>query len=187
LLRRQAQHTESTPLAALVFACLGRPGALMASRWRVTLLPCSSFPALPIAGASANGEIGPRGRHATYLHGYKQPPAGAFLVPTPAGPGGGGEVSGWWRQHVIRSAASPAPADPCPPATGPLQPSAANPFTSNIGSGQGTLPAALLPSSRLDTSSESKSGRRPSLTPAERDAKHLGARQCCFPVAATPM
>ncbi len=77
LLRRQATH-ESTPLAALVFACLGRGQGLYGQPDGDVTLCHEQFPALPIAGAFCNGEIGPVAG-TTYLHGYTA--SWGFLVP----------------------------------------------------------------------------------------------------------
>ncbi|MFY8149183.1 MAG: FIST signal transduction protein [Prochlorococcaceae cyanobacterium] len=68
LLRRQAER-QPQPLAALVFACLGRGQGLYGRPDGDVSLCRAAFPEVPIAGAFCNGEIGPVGG-TTHLHGY---------------------------------------------------------------------------------------------------------------------
>jgi small ligand-binding sensory domain FIST len=77
LLRRQCSR-QSEPLAALLFACLGRgEGLYGAAHGDVT--GCREiFDHVPIGGAFCNGEIGPVAG-ATHLHGYTA--SWGFLVP----------------------------------------------------------------------------------------------------------
>jgi len=77
LLRRQSRR-QSEPLAALLFACLGRgEGLYGAAHGDVT--GCREiFAQVPIGGAFCNGEIGPVAG-ATHLHGYTA--SWGFLVP----------------------------------------------------------------------------------------------------------
>ena len=76
LLRAQA-HRRPEPLAAFLFACLGR-GRGLYGRPDGDAGPCHAiFPATPLAGAFCNGEIGPVGG-STHLHGYTA--CFAFLV-----------------------------------------------------------------------------------------------------------
>lgn len=63
--RRQAPR----PLAALLFACLGRGRGLYGRPDGDVSLCRELFPELPISGAFCNGEIGPVGG-TTHLHGY---------------------------------------------------------------------------------------------------------------------
>ena len=63
--RRQAPE----PLAALLFACLGRGRGLYGKADGDVSLCRELFPDLPISGAFCNGEIGPVGG-TTHLHGY---------------------------------------------------------------------------------------------------------------------
>ncbi len=60
---------EPAPLAALLFACLGRGRGLYGSPDGDVSLCRESFATVPIAGMFCNGEIGPLGG-ATHLHGY---------------------------------------------------------------------------------------------------------------------
>jgi small ligand-binding sensory domain FIST len=87
LLRRQARR-QADPLAALLFACLGRGQGLYGEVDGDVTLCREAFPSVPIAGVFCNGEIGPVGGQATHLHGYTA--SWGFLVPAsaPAGPGG---------------------------------------------------------------------------------------------------
>lgn len=82
LLTRLAQHG-SEPLAALLFACLGRGQGLYGEADGDVQLCRESFPTVPISGVFCNGEIGPIGG-TTHLHGYTA--SWAFLVPCPAAP-----------------------------------------------------------------------------------------------------
>ena len=80
LLERQQQR-QPAPLAALLFACLGRgEGLYGAPDGDVTALR-QQFAAVPVAGAFCNGEIGPVAG-ATHLHGYTA--SWGFLVPAEA-------------------------------------------------------------------------------------------------------
>jgi small ligand-binding sensory domain FIST len=85
LLDRQ-QRRQPAPLAALLFACLGRGTGLYGHPDGDVSLCREHFPQLPIAGAFCNGEVGPVGS-STHLHGYTA--SWAFLVPrvTPGDPG----------------------------------------------------------------------------------------------------
>ena len=77
LLERQRLQ-QPAPLAALVFACLGRGQGLYGER-DGDVSPCrQAFADVPIAGAFCNGEIGPVAG-STHLHGYTA--SWAFLVP----------------------------------------------------------------------------------------------------------
>ena len=60
---------EPAPLAALLFACLGRGQGLYGSADGDVSLCREAFATVPIAGMFCNGEIGPLGG-ATHLHGY---------------------------------------------------------------------------------------------------------------------
>lgn len=77
LLQRQAQQ-QPAPLAALLFACLGRGQGLYGERDGDVSLCRESFAEVPISGAFCNGEIGPIAG-TTHLHGYTA--SWAFLVP----------------------------------------------------------------------------------------------------------
>ena len=77
LLRRQAR-TDDTPLAALLFACLGRGEGLYGQPDGDVSVCREQFPQVPIAGAFCNGEIGPVAGN-THLHGYTA--SWGFLVP----------------------------------------------------------------------------------------------------------
>jgi small ligand-binding sensory domain FIST len=77
LLGRQAGR-QAEPLAALLFACLGRGQALFAQADGDVSLCRESFAAVPITGVFCNGEIGPVGG-TTHLHGYTA--SWGFLVP----------------------------------------------------------------------------------------------------------
>ena len=79
-LRRQAQ-----PLAALLFACLGRGEGLYGKPDGDVQACREQFAAVPVAGAFCNGEIGPVAG-VTHLHGYTA--SWGFLVPNPGGTGG---------------------------------------------------------------------------------------------------
>lgn len=77
LLRAQARR-QPEPLAGFLFACLGR-GKGLYGQPDGDAGPCHSiFPAMPLAGAFCNGEIGPVGG-STHLHGYTA--SFGFLVP----------------------------------------------------------------------------------------------------------
>ena len=83
LLARQADR-QASPLAALLFACLGRGEGLYGEADGDVGLCRAAFAQLPIAGLFCNGEIGPlRAGESTHLHGYTA--SWAFLVPNPAG------------------------------------------------------------------------------------------------------
>ncbi len=79
---RQLLNLERTqapePLAALLFACLGRGRGLYGKPDGDVSLCRELFPELPISGAFCNGEIGPVGG-TTHLHGYTA--SWGFLVP----------------------------------------------------------------------------------------------------------
>jgi len=77
LLRRQ-QSRQPQPLAALLFACLGRGQGLYGHADGDVRTCREQFPAVPVAGAFCNGEIGPVGG-ASHLHGYTA--SWGFLVP----------------------------------------------------------------------------------------------------------
>ena len=66
------------PLAALLFACLGRGRGLYGQPDGDVTLCRESFGQVPIAGVFCNGEIGPVGG-TTHLHGYTA--SWGFLVP----------------------------------------------------------------------------------------------------------
>ncbi|MCP9771907.1 FIST C-terminal domain-containing protein [Synechococcus sp. Tobar12-5m-g] len=88
LLRRQARRA-ADPLAALLFACLGRGQGLYGQPNADVTICREQFPGLPIAGAFCNGEIGPVAGN-THLHGYTA--SWGFLVPnTPVDPPAAGE------------------------------------------------------------------------------------------------
>ncbi|MEO1002230.1 MAG: FIST N-terminal domain-containing protein [Cyanobacteria bacterium J06638_7] len=80
LLRRQRQRP-AQPLAALLFACLGRGQGLYGCPDGDVTVAREVFGALPVAGAFCNGEIGPVAG-STHLHGYTA--SWAFLLPTAA-------------------------------------------------------------------------------------------------------
>jgi small ligand-binding sensory domain FIST len=77
LLERQ-QRRQSEPLAALLFACLGRGEGLYGQPDGDVRACRDLFAAVPVAGAFCNGEIGPVGG-ASHLHGYTA--SWGFLVP----------------------------------------------------------------------------------------------------------
>jgi small ligand-binding sensory domain FIST len=77
LLRQQRQRSEH-PLAALLFACLGRGQGLYGRPDGDVTVAREVFGPLPVAGAFCNGEIGPVAG-STHLHGYTA--SWAFLVP----------------------------------------------------------------------------------------------------------
>jgi len=78
LLRRQALRG-AEPLAALLFACLGRGQGLYGEPDGDVSLCREAFASVPIAGVFCNGEIGPVGSPTTHLHGYTA--SWGFLVP----------------------------------------------------------------------------------------------------------
>ncbi|MEX1316001.1 MAG: FIST N-terminal domain-containing protein [Synechococcaceae cyanobacterium] len=78
LLRRQHRRP-GEPLAALLFACLGRGQGLYGCPDGDVTVAREVFGTLPVAGAFCNGEIGPVAG-STHLHGYTA--SWAFLVPT---------------------------------------------------------------------------------------------------------
>jgi small ligand-binding sensory domain FIST len=80
LLQRQRQRP-GQPLAALLFACLGRGQGLYGCPDGDVSVAREAFGELPIAGAFCNGEIGPVAG-STHLHGYTA--SWAFLVPSDA-------------------------------------------------------------------------------------------------------
>ncbi|MCU0528326.1 MAG: FIST C-terminal domain-containing protein [Cyanobium sp. Prado107] len=80
LLERQRQRP-AEPLAALLFACLGRGQGLYGRPDGDVTVAREVFGPLPVAGAFCNGEIGPVAG-STHLHGYTA--SWAFLVPTDA-------------------------------------------------------------------------------------------------------
>lgn len=77
LLSRQRRR-EAEPLAALLFACLGRGEGLYGQPDGDVNACREQFAAVPVAGAFCNGEIGPVAG-ATHLHGYTA--SWGFLVP----------------------------------------------------------------------------------------------------------
>ncbi|KEF40989.1 MAG: hypothetical protein ER33_13850 [Cyanobium sp. CACIAM 14] len=82
LLAAQARR-QGEPLAALLFACLGRGAGLYGEADGDVNLCREAFGTVPIAGLFCNGEIGPVGG-TTHLHGYTA--SWGFLVPND-GPG----------------------------------------------------------------------------------------------------
>ena len=78
LLRRQHQRCSEEPLAALLFACLGRGEGLYGEPDGDVRACRDQFGTVPVIGAFCNGEIGPVGG-ATHLHGYTA--SWGFLVP----------------------------------------------------------------------------------------------------------
>lgn len=78
LLSREAA-AEADPLAALLFACMGRGQGLYGQADGDVALCRESFGQVPIAGVFCNGEIGPVGG-TTHLHGYTA--SWGFLVPS---------------------------------------------------------------------------------------------------------
>lgn len=74
----QQQRRPGEPLAALLFACLGRGRGFYGQPDGDVSLCRERYPLLPIAGSFCNGEIGPVGS-GTHLHGYTA--SWAFLVP----------------------------------------------------------------------------------------------------------
>ncbi|MFM7313105.1 MAG: FIST N-terminal domain-containing protein [Cyanobium sp.] len=83
LLGALAQRLEAPPLAAVLFACLGRGQGLYGSPDGDVSLCREVFAEVPITGVFCNGEIGPVGG-TTHLHGYTA--SWGVLVPRrPAG------------------------------------------------------------------------------------------------------
>jgi small ligand-binding sensory domain FIST len=82
LLGRLAERS-APPLAALLFACLGRGRGLHGHADGDVLLCREAFADVPIAGVFCNGEIGPVGGN-THLHGYTA--SWGFLVPSDSRP-----------------------------------------------------------------------------------------------------
>ena len=78
LLDRQARRGQEEPLAALLFACLGRGQGLYGQSDGDVGLAREVFATTPIAGVFCNGEIGPVAG-TTHLHGYTA--SWGFLVP----------------------------------------------------------------------------------------------------------
>ena len=78
LLHRQ-QRRRPEPLAALLFACLGRGEGLYGKPDGDVTALREQFATVPVAGAFCNGEIGPVAG-ATHLHGYTA--SWGFLVPS---------------------------------------------------------------------------------------------------------
>jgi len=74
----QQRRRPGEPLAALLFACLGRGRGLYGQPDGDVTLCRESFGQVPIAGVFCNGEIGPVGG-TTHLHGYTA--SWGFLVP----------------------------------------------------------------------------------------------------------
>jgi small ligand-binding sensory domain FIST len=77
LLGRQALATPE-PLAAFLFACLGRGRGLYGEADGDVALCREAFATVPVAGVFCNGEIGPIG-NSTHMHGYTA--SWGFLVP----------------------------------------------------------------------------------------------------------
>jgi small ligand-binding sensory domain FIST len=63
------RRSGAEPLAGLLFACLGRGEGLFQDSNGDVTIAAEFHPALPMAGAFCNGEIGPLGG-TTHLHGY---------------------------------------------------------------------------------------------------------------------
>lgn len=82
LLAALGQRLEEPPLAALLFACLGRGQGLYGWPDGDVSLCREAFAAVPISGVFCNGEIGPVGG-TTHLHGYTA--SWGFLVPRSTG------------------------------------------------------------------------------------------------------
>ncbi|MFQ6539649.1 MULTISPECIES: FIST signal transduction protein [Aphanothece] len=83
-LLKQQQGRPAQPLAALLFACLGRGQGLYGHADGDVSLCRERFGALPLSGAFCNGEIGPIAG-STQLHGYTA--SWGFVVPRrPEGP-----------------------------------------------------------------------------------------------------
>jgi small ligand-binding sensory domain FIST len=78
LLLQQQRQPGGEPLAALLFACLGRGRGFYGQPDGDVSLCRERFSRLPLAGFFCNGEIGPVGG-ATHLHGYTA--SWGFLVP----------------------------------------------------------------------------------------------------------
>jgi small ligand-binding sensory domain FIST len=77
-LLEQQRRRSPEPLAALLFACLGRGEGLYGQADGDVQACRDQFAAVPVAGAFCNGEIGPVGG-ASHLHGYTA--SWGFLVP----------------------------------------------------------------------------------------------------------
>ena len=86
LLNALAQRLDEPPLAALLFACLGRGQGLYGGPDGDVSLCREAFAAVPISGVFCNGEIGPVGG-TTHLHGYTA--SWGFLVPRRPADGSG--------------------------------------------------------------------------------------------------
>ena len=78
----QQRRRQPEPLAALLFACLGRGEGLYGQPDGDVRACREHFAAVPVAGAFCNGEIGPVAG-ATHLHGYTA--SWGFLVPNTTG------------------------------------------------------------------------------------------------------
>ena len=81
LLAAAQQDCQQQPIAALLFACLGRGQGLYGEAHVDTGLCRKHFPELPVSGLFCNGEIGPVDG-STQLHGYTA--CWALVVPTPS-------------------------------------------------------------------------------------------------------
>ena len=79
----QQRRRQPEPLAALLFACLGRGEGLYGQPDGDVTACREQFAAVPVAGAFCNGEIGPVAG-ATHLHGYTA--SWGFLVPNTTAP-----------------------------------------------------------------------------------------------------
>ena len=77
----QQSCQQQPPIAALLFACLGRGQGLYGEAHVDTGLCRKHFPELPVSGMFCNGEIGPVDG-STQLHGYTA--CWALVVPTPS-------------------------------------------------------------------------------------------------------
>jgi small ligand-binding sensory domain FIST len=82
LLAALGHRLEEPPLAALLFACLGRGQGLYGGPDGDVSLCREAFAEVPISGVFCNGEIGPVGG-TTHLHGYTA--SWGFLVPRSPG------------------------------------------------------------------------------------------------------
>jgi small ligand-binding sensory domain FIST len=80
----QQHRRQPQPLAALLFACLGRGEGLYGQPDGDVQACREHFAAVPVAGAFCNGEIGPV-VGVTHLHGYTA--SWGFLVPQASGMG----------------------------------------------------------------------------------------------------
>jgi len=171
------QH-ESTPLAALVFCCLGRgQGLLMASRMRRDASAMKQFPALPHRRRFCNGGNRPVAgtTYLAWLHA-----SWAFWCPHPAGPGGGRGSGADGASSSVQSAQQASPHQQ-PRTLHRHRPSfslsAPNPFTRHRQRPRGPLPcwrwAPQQPG--LELLRKSRNSPEASLTAAERDARASGA------------